>query len=341
MADVSHTFTFALSRGGMTESTHVVEVTAAAERSCNVTVNAATTDKQVEFPLYLVGLKAIFLVSTQDVTVEVNDGTAPDKTITLAAGVPAFWYVGGGADAEDFLGADVTDLYITNAGGAAASVKIRALVDADAPPFERTYSSAGTFVLSGLDGYPSVSASCVAAGGGGGWGHNSGASLGCGGSGGGKVRGLIPQALFTSGGTIRIDVPAGGAGGDSGSPAGGGLDGGDAVVRISVSPLTILVSASGGHGGYPAVPGLSAGGAFGAAHPNVTVLEITAGQDGNYGAILAGDGAGGDGATGASGGAGGATGGDGATPGGGGGGAIGGAGGAGGAGRVVIRYPPL
>ena len=88
----------------------------------------AQTDKLVVCSLDVSQIKAIFILSDQDLTLETNDGTTPDNTIALKAGIPYVWYTN--KYQVLLLTVDVTALYLTNASGAAAAFKLVALLDA-------------------------------------------------------------------------------------------------------------------------------------------------------------------------------------------------------------------
>jgi hypothetical protein len=72
-------------------------------------------------------VKVFWIYSDVAITVETNDGSAPDDTLTLAAGIP-YMYVNDGEDAF-LLGTDVTALFITNASGSTANITCRCLQD--------------------------------------------------------------------------------------------------------------------------------------------------------------------------------------------------------------------
>jgi hypothetical protein len=126
--DISHTLTLSWARNGETIS-QTVTVEAEGERNYNVTVNASTTDKQVECPIDVSEVKSLYIHSDQTVTVEFNDNAGAQGSFTVTANKPVIYYVGCGWDLSDLLPADVTNFYITNAGGTAAAVKIRILED--------------------------------------------------------------------------------------------------------------------------------------------------------------------------------------------------------------------
>lgn len=84
------------------------------DQLCNIAIDV---DKVVLF----------FIVSTQDVTVEANDGSSPDFTLSLKANEPYVWH---SSALDSFLcTADVTKFYVTNASGASATVTCYVLQD--------------------------------------------------------------------------------------------------------------------------------------------------------------------------------------------------------------------
>lgn len=96
----------------------------------SITVPGPTTspnDVEVEFPLDVSTLKAIYIVSDKDVTMKVNakDDASPR---TLLANCPLVWFYGSGIDNP--FGTDLTKLFFLNAASVNATVEIRGLVDA-------------------------------------------------------------------------------------------------------------------------------------------------------------------------------------------------------------------
>jgi hypothetical protein len=82
-----------------------------------VVVPDSTTDKQVviNFPAVASGLKSVVLVSSVDMTVEYNDGSAPTATLSLKAGIPYIWDIN--SYDTNVQTAATTNLYLTNASG--------------------------------------------------------------------------------------------------------------------------------------------------------------------------------------------------------------------------------
>jgi len=88
----------------------------------------STTDDLVALTLDVSQIQAIFITSNQAITLETNNGSAPDDTITLAANGCVIWTTADGATLRP-LQTDVTALYVTNASGSTATLRCRFLVD--------------------------------------------------------------------------------------------------------------------------------------------------------------------------------------------------------------------
>ena len=87
----------------------------------------STTDGEITFTLDVTATKAFYIVSSQVVTIETNNGTTPDNTLTLAAATPYVWH---DTDEDAFLlDTDVTSIFVTNASGSTANIVIVALSD--------------------------------------------------------------------------------------------------------------------------------------------------------------------------------------------------------------------
>lgn len=94
------------------------------------TIAGSTTDKQVNCAIDASNLKGIYLLATGALTLQANDGSSPDFTITLSANKPFVWYDGCGI--TNPITADVTEFYVTNAGG--SSVDLDIYVEQDPTP---------------------------------------------------------------------------------------------------------------------------------------------------------------------------------------------------------------
>jgi hypothetical protein len=111
---------------GDTPITQATTLTADKRESYSLTVPIAN-DQLVALVLDVSQVKAIVILSDQDLTLETNNSGTPVDTLALKANVPYFWYTNK-PQALAF-GTDITALYVTNASAAIASLKIEILVD--------------------------------------------------------------------------------------------------------------------------------------------------------------------------------------------------------------------
>lgn len=105
-----------------------ITITADGEANLEVAVADESADLAINVAIDYSALKLLYIVSDQDLTVETNDGSSPDDTLTLLAGIPIVWFEGCGF--TNPLSADVTALYATNASGADATLTVKTLQDA-------------------------------------------------------------------------------------------------------------------------------------------------------------------------------------------------------------------
>lgn len=101
---------------------------ASGEQNFSESVPTGQTDFDITAAIDVSAVKSFYLVSSQDVLVQTNDGTTPDNDFTLEAGVPLVWNEDSYEDFE--LTVDVTMFYITNASGATATIQLRCVQDA-------------------------------------------------------------------------------------------------------------------------------------------------------------------------------------------------------------------
>ncbi len=109
--------------------TGTVSIVADGMTSLDVTVPGSTTDQAASVSILTAKVKSLYMLSSVDLTVQTNNGTTPDNTFTLKAGVPYFWDGQSGYFSNP-LSANITTLYLTNAGTTAASFKLRAAQNA-------------------------------------------------------------------------------------------------------------------------------------------------------------------------------------------------------------------
>ena len=122
------TLTISFDGGGTTKSDTITK-SSTGRVSWEESIADSSTDAQVNCPTVDVSeMVMVYIKSTQDVTLETNDGAAPDDTLTLKANEPYVWWTD--APFVNKLTTDITThVFITNASGAAATVTFEAIVD--------------------------------------------------------------------------------------------------------------------------------------------------------------------------------------------------------------------
>ena len=120
----THTIALNWTGGGLNVTQNIVK-TGDSEQNVDAAVQAGQTDVLCDVDFLTADLESVYILSDQDVTLETNDGAAPDDTISLRAGVPLDWRRGG-YHSNPFT-ANVSAFYFTNAGASGATVKIRIL----------------------------------------------------------------------------------------------------------------------------------------------------------------------------------------------------------------------
>lgn len=93
-------------------------------------IDAESTDLELEvsFPVEGDQLVGLYIKSSRDMTLETNDGSTPDNTLSLKANVPLLWHTDSPHACP--LTADVASIFATLAAGAASTLEIRALTNA-------------------------------------------------------------------------------------------------------------------------------------------------------------------------------------------------------------------
>jgi hypothetical protein len=126
MTEFRHDITIIVAGGGrQVKTTRSYSADGGTSRSWSVPDES--TDLQCNIAIDVDKVKSFVIVSDQDVTIVTNDGTTPDDTLTLEAGIEYRW---DEDSLDDFkLTADVTAMYITNASGAAATVDVDVIQD--------------------------------------------------------------------------------------------------------------------------------------------------------------------------------------------------------------------
>lgn len=84
-----------------------------------ITISNGGTDVEVVAACDFSQLVAILLYSTVNMLLETNDGSSPDDSINLVAGVPYEWFTGWYDTC--LITADFTKLFLTNSSGASGT----------------------------------------------------------------------------------------------------------------------------------------------------------------------------------------------------------------------------
>ncbi len=95
----------------------------------DITILDAVSDQEVVVDWVNTRLAVLVISSDQEITVESNDGTTPDDTATVKANAPLIFKRDGSAQTNPFASLDVAKLFLTNASGSTATVKIKVLKD--------------------------------------------------------------------------------------------------------------------------------------------------------------------------------------------------------------------
>lgn len=121
-------FTYAINAGGEIVS-KTVNQDWGASQNLDEDIPSNQTDLAVAFALTIAKLKGFYMVSDVNMTVETNNGAAPDNTFTLLANQPVVWDISmaNWFPIADLFSANVTSLFITNT--TAGTLTIRAVYD--------------------------------------------------------------------------------------------------------------------------------------------------------------------------------------------------------------------
>ena len=107
---------------------YTIAKTGSSETSLSESVATGQTAFLINVAIDVSEVKALFIVSDQDVTVKTNSSGAPDNTISLLANRPLSW--DPNSYFANLLTVDVTKIYVANASGSAATLQIYVLQDA-------------------------------------------------------------------------------------------------------------------------------------------------------------------------------------------------------------------
>lgn len=91
-------------------------------------LTASQADQEYAITIDVSQLKYLYILASNDCTVETNSSSSPVDTITPKAGVPYVWTYGSGV--TNPLGTDVTKIFVTNGAASVATFKMRVGLDA-------------------------------------------------------------------------------------------------------------------------------------------------------------------------------------------------------------------
>lgn len=127
MTDFRHTTTVSWSGTGNSTFGGTLADTGDAEDNREAVI-ATSTEQQVDIAMVRARLKHLFILSDQDVTIRTNSTGSPGDTLNVLNGFPVS-YSSSAGQTNPFNSADVTTIYIQNAGATNATVRIRVLKD--------------------------------------------------------------------------------------------------------------------------------------------------------------------------------------------------------------------
>ena len=118
-----HTYSLTYKTGEGTVVTTSQNYTSDGQVDVDDIVPPSTTNKNYALAITLANVKSLLIYSDQAVTIKTNSSGAPSDTINVKAGVPIAWNT-------DMLNSipfatNVSQMFITNAGGNSANLKIR------------------------------------------------------------------------------------------------------------------------------------------------------------------------------------------------------------------------
>jgi hypothetical protein len=130
MATRSGTLTIQYAGGGVNKESTITK-SSTGRVSWEEDVVTASTDFQINCPTVdISACTMIYILSTQDVVFETNNGTPGEvgETLTLKANEPYVWWTN--APFVNKLTIDITtNVFITNASGATATITFEAILD--------------------------------------------------------------------------------------------------------------------------------------------------------------------------------------------------------------------
>ncbi len=97
------------------------------ELNTSVVITAGATNHEVDWSATRANLQSLCLFTDQAITIKTNSSGSPTDTISMNANQEIAWGLAVDSLSRCPFSADVTKLYITNAGANNANVQIRAI----------------------------------------------------------------------------------------------------------------------------------------------------------------------------------------------------------------------
>jgi hypothetical protein len=131
-ANITHTVVRTYKNQGSTARTLSETITGVSEGNHALALAGSSTNHNTGWTYTRANLKSLSITSDQAVTLYTNaaSGSSPTDTIAIAAGQVLIWTQATDLVARCPFSADVTNVFITNAGGTAANIFIDALLSA-------------------------------------------------------------------------------------------------------------------------------------------------------------------------------------------------------------------
>lgn len=85
------------------------------------TIADSTTDGEYNMAADVSTMSYLYIESDQDITIETNDGTTPDDTLTITANNPVIWYTGC-FYSNPITTNITTNIFVTNSSGSTATL---------------------------------------------------------------------------------------------------------------------------------------------------------------------------------------------------------------------------
>jgi hypothetical protein len=123
----THKISNSYSTGAGTVGSTIANFTGDIEKNVDTSVPPSTTDEPIDIKWVVTKVQSLMFTATGACTIKTNSSSSPTTTLSLAANQLLMW--GTGIPGTNPVPGDVTGgLFVTNAGTAAITLKIRVLL---------------------------------------------------------------------------------------------------------------------------------------------------------------------------------------------------------------------